>query len=856
MGNQHVKVFGLLLGLLMTIQGISQPSGNVIVDKNGVMRWSKTKAEVRGFGVNYTAMFAHAYRTAGKRGISLEQAIDEDIYHFGRLGFDFYRVHVWDTEISDSLGNLLSNDHLRLFDFALARMKARGFNFMLTPIAFWGNGWPEPDDKTPGFSAKYGKDACLTNPDAIKAQQNYLKQFLNHVNPNTGIAYKNDPSIIAFEVSNEPHHGESAEKVTAFVKGMVDAMRSTGTKIPIFYNVSHSIHLSEAYAKGGIQGGTYQWYPTGLGSAHELGGNLLPNVDKYAIPFASTPAYKKMAKVVYEFDAADVGRSYIYPAMARSFREAGIQVATHFAYDPTYMADVNTEYGTHYMNLVYAPQKALSLKIASEVFHRVPMNKSYGGYPSNTKFEVFNISYEKDLAEMVTAKEFYYTNNTSTQPSSLTTLEHVAGSGDSPVVKYEGSGAYFLDRIEPGVWRLEVMPDAVWTSDPFAPANPRKKVAVIHWHNWPMSITIPDLGDAFEVKGLNKDNGFSATASNGAIVISPGAFLLVRKGVQTQKKATDKWMNITLGEFVASASTVTKTHVVHTPAAEASEGKDYTVSATVIGTNPQLTVGLSVQGQGRRGDWIPMTRTRNYQFTATIPATKGYFRYFIVVWDGKANRTFPADVEGGPSDWDFDWRKPYEVPVLGPAEPIILFDARQDINQMSRTWLPGSGLTPIAGGAELQIPVKQLFTTDNENPNGPRIADYSMRFHFGRKISRRKEDLPGRTKLVLTGRSLNEKSTPIQVALITRQGQAYGAILSLEPTTKEYTLTLSDLKPVKLVTLPRPYPTFLPYYFEGNGVSQFNLADVETLQLSIGPGLSEEESKNPQGIVIRTIRLD
>jgi hypothetical protein len=61
---------------------------------------------------------------------------------------------------------------------------------------------------------------------------------------------------------------------------------------------------------------------------------------------------------------------------------------------------------------------------------------------------------------------------------------------------------------------------------------------------------------------------------------------------------------------------------------------------------------------------------------------------------------------------------------------------------------------------------------------------------------------------------------------------------------------------VKLVTLPRPYPTFLPYFFEGGTPPSFNLADVETLQVSIGPGLSEAEKKNPQTLVILSIRIE
>jgi hypothetical protein len=95
------------------------------------------------------------------------------------MGLDLYRVHIWDCEISDTLGNLLINDHTRLFDFMIMKMKERGMKFVLTPIAYWGNGWPAPDEKTPGFSTRYGKDASLTNEGAMKAQENYLKQFLN-----------------------------------------------------------------------------------------------------------------------------------------------------------------------------------------------------------------------------------------------------------------------------------------------------------------------------------------------------------------------------------------------------------------------------------------------------------------------------------------------------------------------------------------------------------------------------------------------------------------------------------------------------------------------------------------------------
>src|SRR5690606_25448918 len=81
----------------------------VYVDKEGVMRWTSNKKEAAFFGVNYTTPFAYAYRAHKALNVDLEEAIRQDVYHLARLGLDAFRVHVWDTEISDVEGNLLEN---------------------------------------------------------------------------------------------------------------------------------------------------------------------------------------------------------------------------------------------------------------------------------------------------------------------------------------------------------------------------------------------------------------------------------------------------------------------------------------------------------------------------------------------------------------------------------------------------------------------------------------------------------------------------------------------------------------------------------------------------------------------------
>src|SRR5580693_6305771 len=186
--------------------GSSGKGGEVYIDPHGVMRWTKTHAEAAFFGVNYTVPFAYSYRAHQSLHADPEEAIREDVYHMARLGLDAFRVHVWDTEISDSVGNLLENEHLRLFDFLLAELQKRGIRVIITPIAFWGNGYPQKDEMTPGFSRVYGKGRATTDEKAIQAQENYLHQLFRHVNPYTHLTYGDDPDIIAAELNNEPSH--------------------------------------------------------------------------------------------------------------------------------------------------------------------------------------------------------------------------------------------------------------------------------------------------------------------------------------------------------------------------------------------------------------------------------------------------------------------------------------------------------------------------------------------------------------------------------------------------------------------------------------------------------------------------
>ena len=126
-----------------------------------------------------------------------------------------------------------------------------------------------------------------SHPEAIAAQETYLHGLVKHVNPYTGLAYKDDPSIVGFEINNEPCHSGTKKEVKAYINRMLKAINKTGNRKPVFYNVSHNGYVVEAYYETAIQGTTYQWYPIGLVSGQTQQGNFLPYIDRYDIPFSN-----------------------------------------------------------------------------------------------------------------------------------------------------------------------------------------------------------------------------------------------------------------------------------------------------------------------------------------------------------------------------------------------------------------------------------------------------------------------------------------------------------------------------------------------------------------------------------------
>ena len=840
----------------------AQKNNHVVqVNKQGRMVWKDTKQEAFFWGVNYTAPFAHAFRQIARVGEDRKKVIDEDTYHLARLGINAYRIHVWDCEISDSLGNILDNEHLDLLDYLIFQFQQRGVYTFLTPIAYWGNGYPERDEKLPGFSGYYNKGNVYTEPAAIAAQERYLKQFISHVNPYTGKAYKDDPMIVGFEVCNEPGHSKAAE-TTAFVKKMITAIHSTGCKKPVFYNVTQSINLLDDFIKGGTDGVTFQWYPTGLVSGHEQQGNFLPQVDKYNMPFKDDSYFTNQARLVYEFDAADIGRSYMYPPIALSFKEAGMQWVSMFAYDPIALAASNTEYQTHFLNLAYAPQKAIGFKIAGELFRNPKYQRDRVNEKKPFDIEDVVINYQKDLSELSTDKLFYYTNNTSTKPKNPAELRSIAGYGTSPIVSYKGRGSYFLDKINNEVWRLEVMPDAIWVRDPFSHATPHIQNVVIKWNNNDMEIDLPDLGSNFSITGINKGNDYTAKADQGKFTITPGTYLLSDSSVTDDLKKV-KIDGNTADEFVAPKETIDHLYFLHTPVEMVSEGQPVNVSVDFVAPD-NLDRKLTIQvASNRIGKWrrlpttfIPMGKTDSYHYQAIIPDSlvkQGTLTYVIKVVDPSGKETiFPGGVEGPTTKWDYYNPDSYDVKIISTGSEVQLFYAGtlDKLNTFSGNFNLSSSEVISGVTGEKILKFEPWSGRNFPRHNNPSEVIYAFDNFVGNTIDGISKYATNYSQLVINGKAASNPVV-VEVSLINKNGNAYAAKTTLTADQTEQTIHLKDLSDSKMILLPRPYPGFLPLWYTSQTKEPFALNEIERIQFIV----PQEENDEMPSFELKSIIL-
>lgn len=819
-----------------------RPFRDVYLDRGGVVRWRDDRREVTLFGANYVLPSASDYRAAGYLRGDRKRMIEEDMAQFARMGWDGLRLTFWgDWESSDSVGNLIANDHLDLLDWLIARARERGIYMLFSPIQLYNANWPDAlgDTTSPGFGRRYGRDRMGTDPAAIAAQVNYLRQILEHVNPYTGVALKDEPAILFVELVNEPvHHPEDLAGSVRYIDTLADAVRSTGCRKLIFYNVSQDFRIGEAIRRSRAQGVSFGWYPTGLNAGRELRGNYLRGVDEF--PDMLRPELARLPRIVYEFDSPDLRNATMYPAMVRTFRRVGAQLAAMFAYDMLRTASRNLGWQTHYLSLVYTPRKAMSAVIGAEAMRRLPRMRDYGPYPANTRFGEFRISAEEDLAELVAPDAFLYAGSTRSAPPDPAALRRIAGHGSSPVVSYAGEGPYFLDRVRSGVWRLEVYPDAVPVRDPFEPPSPDKVVTRAITRPWPMRLSLPDLGAAFRVQPITAGNPRAVTAAGGRFEVRPGVYVLSARPVEPAS-LPDRIGHLGFAEYHAPPQEPQGPSVVPLARSAYLAGRSAEVRAVVADSAAADSVILFLRdaaGGAYRG--LAMRPAGGYHYAVTIPAGElraGPHQYAITVFRDRTPLTFPGGIGRRPTDWNYS-APGWALVVVEPRTPLTLFDPATDVARLTFTRIGDAGrrgLFHVGMSPETGRPVFHLALPVDSTGWSP--ADYTASLTVLDRIQAREETIAGASAVRLRVRGLGPRQV-LHLTLMEDDGTSWTAPLAVDGRWEERALPLAAFRAGRGVKLPQGFPGEWNYWVgpaqgRGGAGDRPRLQRVERLLLSL-----------------------
>ena len=173
--------------------------GPVVTRPDGHFGFVGKPNPVRFYGVNFA--FSANYLT--------HEEADRVAGRLARIGYNSVRIHHHEGELVDTSGSnttTFRSDSLDKLDYLIAALKKRGI--YITTDMYVSR--PVKNEET-GLAngADDFKAALLVSPPAMENWKTFSRNFLTHVNPYTGLAYKDDPALAFISVVNEPNLGSS-----------------------------------------------------------------------------------------------------------------------------------------------------------------------------------------------------------------------------------------------------------------------------------------------------------------------------------------------------------------------------------------------------------------------------------------------------------------------------------------------------------------------------------------------------------------------------------------------------------------------------------------------------------------------
>ncbi len=389
------------------------------------------------------------------------------------------------------------------------------------------------------------------------------------------------------------------------------------------------------------------------------------------------------------------------------------------------------------------------------------------------------------------------------------------------MVRYEGEGTWFLDRIREGLWRLEVYPDAVPVRDPFELQSADKIVTRAIYRSWPMTVTLPGLGGTFQVQPLAAGNPSSTRAAAGTFMVRPGVYLLSATGPVDAASLPKFVAGVGLAEFHHPGADSMAPVVTALGGPEHEAGRDLSLSARVVGESPPDSVTLFIRRTA--GDWYRghrMAPSAAYQWTATVPGdqlTDGWYEYVITTYHRGSAVTYPEALPLQPWDWNYYGRESWPLSVATAGTPIQVFSPSRDASRLAFTRIGDAGrrgLFRIGLSAATGRPVFRL-----ELPVGRDsvpVPDYTASLVILDRVRSRGATVRTFDALRVRARAIGAGQR-LHLTLMEDDGTSWTTAVTLDSTWTEHTIPLTRFSVGRGVLLPQGFPGEWNYWVGTGG---------------------------------------
>ncbi len=452
---------------------------------------------------------------------SLKHIADQNLDEMSQLGVGVIRMHLCPSDFADAEGNLTDSIFLDLLDYTLAKCHEHGLYVYLTLVNEMGSYYVQDSFITPRERDVHwaGRKIWLVDDGYVRKTAHYIRTLLERRNRYTQRVYRDDPAIAVLEIMNEPgyvSYGEMTtnphyqslhdefhswlrergldsfpethyslfryEHVKKYIATMYQTIRGTGAQQPVAWCLNWPRFITDhedvfqAVADSPVEVVSFCLYP-GQDDVpqpfwqHPVdldGKNYLPLLreswQQYdRLRWCLGKRFAGKAKTVYEFETFYNQTAYLYPAMAQLFRALGVQMAHMWTYSLTPTAERLG--GSHHLNLYCTPRKAVSFMIAGQLFGGTPRYTPYNATADdNLVFDSAAVSFEHNISLLATDRLLMHSGPIAAwQPVAMASdVQRIVGCGSSPLVSYDGTGAYFVQLAEDRVDIL-IHPDAKFT---------------------------------------------------------------------------------------------------------------------------------------------------------------------------------------------------------------------------------------------------------------------------------------------------------------------------------------------------------------------------------------------------------